>query len=181
MDIALITNNGIPLLVPTNRPERNRKQPTIEGAHRLPYENQNRSNERQKELDKLIHLIQILLRGDVVLPIETLLLEMQLRCEVDVRGEEGYKPDAKDLRNGDVEDDILGVIGWTISTCVYVEEELKRTDRINLHVNARGQDLVPPVDGADEEARVGKVVHPAEGMREGCIVGEVLLDHLALL
>lgn len=54
------------------------------------------------------------------------------------------------------------------------------TDTLDLELNARAHDLVPAVDAPDQPAATVEAAGAAEGVREGCVGGEVGFDCLAL-
>lgn len=114
------------LLHPTHRPPQPRPQHTQPRRDQLQRIHNNTQNtELARELDDLVDLVEIVLRADqicgwrrrrrVVFGVLLLLQlrhEMQDRDEGDVRGVEGEEPDAEELVEGDVEDEVFGIVGW---------------------------------------------------------------------
>jgi hypothetical protein len=68
--------------------------------------------EGHEEADELVVLVQVVLRRDVVFPAVGRAGEVQLGGEGDVGVVEGDQPDGEDLGDVEVEDEILGVVGW---------------------------------------------------------------------
>jgi hypothetical protein len=68
--------------------------------------------EGHEEADELVVLVQVVLRRDVVFPAVGRAGEVQLGGQGDVGVVEGDQPDGEDLRDVEVEDEVLGVVRW---------------------------------------------------------------------
>lgn len=55
------------------------------------------------------------------------------------------------------------------------------TNTIDLQVDSRTHDLVPPENVVNQQTTVVEAARSTEGMREGGILAEVLVDGLSLL
>lgn len=119
-----------------------------------------------RKLDKLVDLVEIVLRFDQVRGWRGVFLrhEVQDRDEGDARGEEGDEPDAKELMYGDVEDQILGVV----------------CDAVHAELNLRTHDLVPAIDAPYQPPAALEAARAAEWMREGGRRREVRFEGFAL-
>ena len=70
-----------------------------------------RDTERRHEPEELVVLVEVVLRLDVVLATVRWAGEVDLSGEGDVRVVEGYKPQAEELRDIEVEDHVGRVVG----------------------------------------------------------------------
>lgn len=95
------------LLHPAHRPEQPRPEHAKQRREQLPRIHKHAQDaELARELDKLVDLVEIVLRLDQIRGRRGVFPrhEVQDRDEGDARGEEGDEPDAEELVDGDVED-----------------------------------------------------------------------------
>jgi hypothetical protein len=109
-----------PLLRIANRPERKRSQVAEERRPELPqpYEDPARGYHK---LDEFVCLVQVILALDVVFFVAAILLEREDGGEVNVRAVERDDPDAEDLSDVYVEDEVgLVVCYCPLASCAKV-------------------------------------------------------------
>lgn len=122
---------------------------------------------------------------------------MQDRDEGGIGAEEGQEEEPEGLVDGDVEEEVLGVVGFDVlalRTQVveggygggpggcgggWVLEGARgynHTNRIDIKFNPRTHDLVPAVDTPDQPSATFETAGSAEGVCEAGVRGEVFLN-----
>lgn len=98
------------------RPQRERAQEAEERRTELPQPHKDPAR-RYDELDELVRLVQVVLALDVVLFVAAILLELEYGSEVYARAVEWYQPDAENLGDVYVEDEVALVVRYVTCQC----------------------------------------------------------------
>lgn len=201
------------LLHPRDRPPDGRAQHAQRRRQQLQHQHQAREDpKRAEQPDQLVGLVQVILRFDQVFGLAgstgTLGHEVQNGDEGEVGGEKGKCPDAYELVDGDVEDEVLSIVGCSKSFVLdYIcrpdgvtdrkatmkkegegeqrtfgaKEQKSPTDAIDGQFDPWADHLVPAVNAPYQPSRAVEAARPADGMDEGRRRSEVFLESRALL
>ena len=148
----------------------------------LPQVNQDPTTWRDEPYP-LINGVEIVLRFDIVLLVIFTASKLDDRRQVYRCVVEGYEPDAEDLEDRYVEDEIRFVESYSIVSllcALWQQIGAACTNALHCDVDARAHDLVPTVDQPNQQPRVWPFTSTAEWVRERGIGREVFLNRLPL-